>query len=281
MNADITPLVLDPVPPAAGLWQQVAKLIDCLGEAGFDAALADLCAGLAALRQCVVFSLPAEGEGEAACLFAWNRQESALAAALGQGYVDGRFDRLDPALAWHRRCLDGQIEGRSVALSRRSAIPDPAYRQRFFDAPRLDLKLSIFARAGDEAIYLNFYRHQSDGMFLPEEVTALALAAPVLWRALRRHHGGVTPAARSPAAPRRRVEILRRALAARSLPLTDREQDVCARIVAGYSSEAIALDLGIAPSSVATYRKRAYAKLGICSQHDLFALCWGGGAEIF
>ena len=80
---------------------------------------------------------------------------------------------------------------------------------------------------------------------------------------------------------RNRVQILRRALAARALPLTDREQDVCARIVAGYSSEAIALDLGLAASSVATYRKRAYAKLGICSQHDLFALCWGGDAEIF
>lgn len=281
MTADITPLVLDPLPPAAGLWQQVARLIDCLGDAGFDAALADLCVGLAMLRQCVVFSVPAEGDGETACLFAWNRQESALAAALGQGYVDGRFDRQDPALAWHRRCLAGQREGRSVALSRRSTIPDPAYRQRFFDAPRLDLKLSIFARAGDEAAYLNFYRHQGDGGFQPDDIMALTLAAPVVWRALRRHHAGPTPAHRVPVVPRQRVEIVRRALAARSLPLTDREQDVCARIIAGYSSEAIALDLGIAPSSVATYRKRAYAKLGICSQHDLFALCWGSGAEIF
>ena len=281
MSADILPLSIDPVPPTAALWQQVARLIDCLGDAGFDAALADLCAGLAALRQCVVFAVPAEGDGAAACLFAWNRQESALAAALGQGYVDGRFDRCDPALAWHRRRLAGRQEGQSLALSRRSAIPDPAYRQRFFDGPRLDLKLSIFARAGGEAIYLNFYRHQADGAFQSDEITALALAAPVLWRALRRHHGGVTPASRAPSAPRQRVQTLRRALAVRGLPLTEREQDVCARIVAGYSSEAIALDLGIAASSVATYRKRAYAKLGICSQHDLFALCWGGEAEVF
>ena len=36
--------------------------------------------------------------------------------------------------------------------------------------------------------------------------------------------------------------------------------------------EGTALDLGIAPTSVATYRKRAYQKLGITSQNEIFAL---------
>ena len=35
------------------------------------------------------------------------------------------------------------------------------------------------------------------------------------------------------------------------------------------SSEAIALTLGISVNTVLTYRKRAYTRLGICSQNEL------------
>jgi DNA-binding CsgD family transcriptional regulator len=55
--------------------------------------------------------------------------------------------------------------------------------------------------------------------------------------------------------------------------LTAREREVCERIVLGYTSIGIGLDLDIALSSVLTYRKRAYAKLGIGTQNELFALC--------
>ena len=54
--------------------------------------------------------------------------------------------------------------------------------------------------------------------------------------------------------------------------LTAREKDVCRRILDGFSSEAIAGELGIALNSVFTYRKRAYEKLGIASQNELFAI---------
>jgi len=55
--------------------------------------------------------------------------------------------------------------------------------------------------------------------------------------------------------------------------LTRRERQVCERIMLGYTTTGIGLDLDIAPTSVATYRKRAYAKLSISSQNELFALC--------
>jgi DNA-binding CsgD family transcriptional regulator len=40
----------------------------------------------------------------------------------------------------------------------------------------------------------------------------------------------------------------------------------------GYSNEAIALDLDLSFHSVRTYRRRAYLKLGITSQNELFSL---------
>jgi DNA-binding CsgD family transcriptional regulator len=54
--------------------------------------------------------------------------------------------------------------------------------------------------------------------------------------------------------------------------LTAREKEVCLRILSGYSSETIAADLGIGLNSAFTYRKRAYQKLGIASQNELFGI---------
>ncbi|MFL9894820.1 helix-turn-helix transcriptional regulator [Paraburkholderia strydomiana] len=55
-------------------------------------------------------------------------------------------------------------------------------------------------------------------------------------------------------------------------PLTARERTVCLGILTGYTSEAIALNLGISINSVLTYRKRIYEKLRITSQNELFML---------
>lgn len=51
--------------------------------------------------------------------------------------------------------------------------------------------------------------------------------------------------------------------------LSRREQEVCARAAVGMSVEATAIDLGIAKTSVVTYRKRSYRRLGITSVHEL------------
>lgn len=70
----------------------------------------------------------------------------------------------------------------------------------------------------------------------------------------------------------------------RALPngkqLSVREALVCAHILQGGSNEAIGVQLGISRHSVVTYRRRAYAKLNINSQTDLFAnLIPQGGAK--
>ena len=52
--------------------------------------------------------------------------------------------------------------------------------------------------------------------------------------------------------------------------LSRREAEVCAHVALGYSTLAIALNLGVSVNTVATHRKRAYLKLGICSQNELF-----------
>tara|TARA_B100002051_G_C16730113_1_gene637732 strand:- start:743 stop:919 length:177 start_codon:yes stop_codon:yes gene_type:complete len=54
--------------------------------------------------------------------------------------------------------------------------------------------------------------------------------------------------------------------------LSDRERAVCLGIPSDRKSEAIAAELGIAPSSVITCRKRADGKLDISCRAGLFAI---------
>ena len=54
--------------------------------------------------------------------------------------------------------------------------------------------------------------------------------------------------------------------------LTPRERQICARAAIGVSIEGAALDLGIGTSSVLTYRKRAYRRLGVTSAYELARL---------
>lgn len=53
--------------------------------------------------------------------------------------------------------------------------------------------------------------------------------------------------------------------------LTARERLVCGYTLAGYTAEAIALILGVGMSTVVTYRRRAYARLGVCNANQLIA----------
>ena len=114
--------------------------------------------------------------------------------------------------------------------------------------------------------YVNFYRTTEQGRFTPHEATRLSRLAPALTAIVARHC--------------REEDVAEAPMTIESLfaageqfkTLTPREKEVCQRILSGYGSAAISAELGISLHSTFTYRKRAYEKLGICSQNELFAI---------
>ena len=93
-------------------------------------------------------------------------------------------------------------------------------------------------------------------------IQAFGEHAPVLAAAVRRHlelaRPGSTPEAAG-ATPH-------------GTPLSAREQQVVDAILDGASTKVCARMLGLSPTSVATYRQRAFDKLGIHRQVQLFQL---------
>jgi DNA-binding CsgD family transcriptional regulator len=245
------------------LLERTGALFEYLGRPGFDDALASLLLAAADLRQVVIFALPdASGDGRAE--FSWHRTTAPLASALADRYVSGGFRRQDPTLGPLAAGLA------PMRLLDRSEIPDGTYRRLFFDAANLRGKMSVWDR--DTGLYMNFYKAARDPAFGDGEVDGLLSLSGLVARALARHRALAMPVALAQGAVLAPAALERR-LMDRAPSLTERERQVCARIIAGFGTEAIALDLGIGMASVATYRKRAYGRLGIASQHALFALC--------
>jgi DNA-binding CsgD family transcriptional regulator len=131
--------------------------------------------------------------------------------------------------------------------------------------------------------YSSFYRSAEEREFQPDDIDTVQLLSYFAIRALQRHvelrtetsdlyspaalpHNGDGPFAQKRAA----FVHMREVFLADCAKLSPREADISAAIVLGYAALAISLNLGITLNTVATHRKRAYRRLGISSQTELF-----------
>ncbi|MGD9862333.1 MAG: LuxR C-terminal-related transcriptional regulator [Pseudodonghicola sp.] len=200
----------------------------------------------AGAAQVMVFSYDAD---HAACLLSRNFRARALGGRLAEDYLDGWF-RQDPLYARVLAMSPGGLE--VVAGAGRGDSVSEDYRDRFFDRPGLSDKTAILAAGERLRLAVNVY--WAEGAAGPQPALF-----PLLGRLALIHFGTRLGSGAPPA------------LAV----LSERERAVCLGILAGRKAEQIAADLGVAPSSVVTYRRRAYEKLGIASRGALFAICRG------
>jgi DNA-binding CsgD family transcriptional regulator len=181
----------------------------------------------------------------------------------------------------HSREFDGQDDLQSV-IERRPAAGDVGcvlvcrqplqemrpgrLRQDCLESAGLIDRLTVLARTGEgEWLAAHLYRHRTAGGYTPDEVEAGAGIARLVAGCMARHYlcdpTGV-------ATLRGRVSEGVREFGNR---LTEREREVLTRILDGVTVNRIAEDLKLRPTTVATYRLRAYEKLGVTSRQELFA----------
>ena len=133
-----------------------------------------------------------------------------------------------------------------------------SWRRDIYEHAHLDDRLTfLYAPLEGAAFALNLYRGRRHGPFAGGEIERLLTVAPLVKQAHRAVLGTRIDAPDIDA----RVERAAAALARRLPELSERERAVCARIACGISADGIAADLDVAPSTVTTLRKRAYAKL--------------------
>jgi DNA-binding CsgD family transcriptional regulator len=190
----------------------------------------------------------------------------AIANDLGEAYAS-HFHAFDPN---KEMIFDKQRRDRPVHLPfAEQRIYPRTYRRIFFENSGIVDKFATALWHEDKCFYVNFYRIARSGRFAAEELAKLEKTSAALIAAVVRHFELRGANAQPQLALGRRLEDLfgtTEPFAA----LSARERDVCIKILLGYTSEAIALDLGVSHSTVLTYRRRAYERLGIGSQNELF-----------
>ncbi|MGY3031196.1 DNA-binding CsgD family transcriptional regulator [Bradyrhizobium sp. USDA 4354] len=242
-----------PTNPSAG---DVTSAVLAIGRSDFRKVLIDTLRRQADVGHCMVFAL--SRAGAARCLL--DAGNIPIGGDLGAAYA-GQFHESDPN-------RDAMFEGEGGAPIMLPAFAPrmygARYRKIFFQDSGIVDKCATAIWTGDTCFYVNFYRIAAQGRFSAVQRERLEAIAPAIAASVARHFQENATPDQSLAA----LFATRRPLAA----LTPREQEVCRRILAGFSSEAISQALGISLHSTLTYRKRAYERLGISSQGELFAI---------
>lgn len=257
---------------------RVGDLIAALGTDGFSADLFQFFDGMVPIDHCAVYVFPQEGAPHPLVVEGSSDATVSTARELAQEYVAGAFNH-DPVV----KTIDGyagKFSHRAVVNTvTSSAIADTAFRRRFYDEPLISEEISIIAEQAGLRYYACLFRNASQPRFAADEINAVQFHSGVVMRALRKQvelsRCLETPVradsgALSVAKRQQNLRRIRTCLSEEE-KLSPREADVCAHIALGYTIVAISLNLGITINTVATHRKRAYAKLGISSQNELFA----------
>ncbi|MBX3611636.1 MAG: LuxR family transcriptional regulator [Hydrogenophaga sp.] len=146
----------------------------------------------------------------------------------------------------------------AVLHCRADELPVAGWRNDIYTRERLTERFTLLHAPAPGAVQaIHLYRDHHQGQFSEGDIHRLLGLAPLLRQAHQAALGAQAVAAD------RCAEIVRsRHQLQRLLPtLSPREAEVVARIASGMSADGIATELDVAPSTVVTLRKRAYAKL--------------------
>jgi DNA-binding CsgD family transcriptional regulator len=172
-----------------------------------------------------------------------------------------RLSELDPVRTYAQRgatLIAGMVGAHSFRLERPDAQPISSESGLVTSEPTLSMPLRQ-GRATVGTLHLEIVGDAPDGSQLEVLKWASRLYARGLGHTERLSDGG----------SRRPGEAVEQTL--RRAPLTPRERDVVAFLVGGASTRDIASETGLTVSTVNTYLKRIFSKLGVHSRVELIA----------
>ena len=225
-------------PPA-----RLCELIEAVGTPAFTRELFLSVGSMLDAADAAVYAY--DVERRARVVAAWGRGAGALqwrTLAYAQRFADH-----DPALHIPK---PGEVVTTSIDTAE---LPDPGHRALLEETGFASRVVSVFPAPGGGWYSLNVPRPAGS---VPDRVfERFSRAAPVYASLVRRHLVSARLDAR---------------LTALCPELTPREIAVCQSLLRGQSAAEVAAALGIRATSVQTYRKRAYAKLGVSGLAELF-----------
>jgi DNA-binding CsgD family transcriptional regulator len=169
-------------------------------------------------------------------------------------------------------CIRGERDTQLLQLS--TLRLNPEIRRAFYDTEDIHDECVVTYRVGELTYALSVCRARRLPPFSLKELSVVRHVALIVLPLAVAHRriAGDRPAGAEVHAPRTPESGTAQRLNDVFEKLTSRESEVCARLIRCRKTQDIAHELGIRPSSIDTYARRAFAKLGIESRRQLLNL---------
>ncbi len=238
-----------------------AALADGVGRHDFAARLLRAFRPHLPASHCTVFALNDAGRVNTIATAGTSaREEDAVITAMD--YMRMGFDKQDSNMLWLARQRRQRRTRMWISHQTADEIADAEYRAVCYGAHGLRERLSLLSMLPDgQRISTSLYRNFALAPFDDHDIAVLAGGAGFLLSVVQAH-------ARQASGSDARGETQRLLLSG----LTHRERQTITCAMSGKTIKETALELGVSPTTVITYRTRAFTRLGIRTQRELMAL---------
>ncbi len=246
----------------------VCRLLDSIGSASHSAlanAILSLVNRHVAMADCTVIRFDSERNPRLVTAASLSDQQRLVDSA--SHYTRHLFchDRIQ----LHLQSLlpQQEIGGISVHRQTLTQIIDAELRRLYGDILGMVDSMAVTIKTGRHTwITAMLCRQREQGALCPDEIATIQQLAPLIASSIARHAQLETEGETEfqDKTSNRIEELCSR--------LTARERQVICRILDGVTVERIAGDLGLKPTTVITYRTRAYEKLGVSTRRELFSV---------
>lgn len=214
---------------------------------------------------CAVFKVAADKTSGAEHLCTFGTLKLDLAQLLAEDYVAKGFKN-DPMI--QTALLSANIRVRHLPRSQYSQ----SYQSQYFKKANLIDKVTSIHSSKNVLFLVNFYRTEGHGKFTPKEFKDLERLAPIIGRFVLRHARLTQGKETLGNVYEQKITQLVEDNTQIFSRLSDRERQICKKILLGQEEKDIAKNLDIALNTVITHRRRLYRKFDINSKSELFQL---------
>lgn len=240
--------------------RSLVDMVESAGTESFSTKLLNHLNDFCAADYCAVFRV---GHAAPAQILSHSFDGSHAARSRVRHYLERSYWSKDPAMAYAQSHLTGTVLMHMDVES----LGEPQMREAIW--PRIRDRLVLAGRSNSHTYTLSILRDAQNG-FSTQEIQRLGASAELLISILDQHTKLLNKSGASMASNLKSLASIESTIQAfASQVLTQRERQVCARILWSLTTTGIALDLGVSAETVKTFRKLAYRKLAIGSQREL------------
>jgi DNA-binding CsgD family transcriptional regulator len=252
-------------------FKHIGELVESLGRKDFDERFFRFYDEVLGITYCTVFEFKKFEHARIIMALSTNTEVDKSAKSLAYDYVNGFFQE-DPHLI--ALMSTEKMEHPEWKTGDPQKIEDTEYRTKFYDNPELFHEMVLSYKDKRHSLIATLYRDKKQGPFSSAEKKRASSYVDLSLKLLNKHIDLLNFSPENDKKDNRTSYQRVYELLMKQDVLSPREAEICAMILVGYTTLGISLNLEISINTVATHRKRAYRKLGIATQNELFCKCF-------